>query len=202
MTAPPSTEAPSAAEPQRAAHTRRRIPGGWRIHRLGLYLYNHFIGHLPSHALRMFFYRRRFAIGEGSTIMLGLRLRQLDGIRMGRCVNINANCTIDSRGGPVTFGDYADVAPDVNIWTLQHDPRDPAFGTVGGPVTLERFAWVGNRAIILPGVTLGEGAVVAAGSVVTKSVPPYTIVGGVPAKPIGERPRGQQPRSPYNAFLL
>ena len=172
------------------------------MHRLGLYLYNHVIGHLPSHALRMLFYRMRFTIGAGSTIMLGLRLRQLDGIRMGRCVNINANCMIDSRGGAVTFGDYADVAPDVNIWTLQHDPHDPAFGAVGAPVTFEPFVWVGNRAIILPGVTLGEGAVVAAGSVVTKSVAPYTIVGGVPAKPIGDRPRGQQPRPPYNAFLL
>ena len=179
-----------------------RIPGAFRLRRIALFLYNHVVGYIPIHWFRRFLYRRLYEIGEGSTVMMGLVIRQLDGIRIGRCTNINARCTIDSRGGPVTIGDYVDVAPEVNIWTLEHDPMDPGFRAVGGPVTLERFVWIGNRAIILPGVTLGEGVVVAAGAVVTKSVEAYTIVGGVPAKPIGRRPRGQLPRPPYNAFML
>jgi acetyltransferase-like isoleucine patch superfamily enzyme len=73
------------------------------------------------------------------------------------------------------------------IWTLEHDPQSPDFATVGGPVTIEDYAWVGCRVVILPGVCIGKGAVVAAGAVVTKDVPPYAIVGGVPARTIGER---------------
>jgi maltose O-acetyltransferase len=60
---------------------------------------------------------------------------------------------------------------------------------VGGPVTIHDHAWISARAIILPCVTIGQGAVVAAGAVVTRDVPEYSIVGGVPAKPIGTRPK-------------
>lgn len=57
-------------------------------------------------------------------------------------------------------------------------------------VQIGDYAWISRRAVILPGVTIGEGAVVAAGAVVTKNVAPYTVVGGVPAKFVAERPRG------------
>jgi acetyltransferase-like isoleucine patch superfamily enzyme len=75
------------------------------------------------------------------------------------------------------------------IWTLEHDPQDPNYAAVGGAVIIEDFVWISCRAIILPGVTVGEGAVVAAGAVVTKDVEPFSIVGGVPAKVIGVRNR-------------
>ena len=65
--------------------------------------------------------------------------------------------------------------------------NDPEFGVKGAPVIIEDYAWVSSRTTLLPGVTIGKGAVVAAGAVVTKSVEPYTVVGGVPAKKIGER---------------
>ncbi|MHB8134986.1 MAG: acyltransferase [Anaerolineaceae bacterium] len=73
------------------------------------------------------------------------------------------------------------------IWTLQHDPQSPNFESIGGPVIIEDYAWVSSRVTILPNVRIGKGAVVAANALVTKDVPPYTIVGGVPAKVIGER---------------
>ena len=63
----------------------------------------------------------------------------------------------------------------------------PRFVTETQPVVIENYAWIGMRAMILPGVTIGEGAVVAAGAVVSRDVAPYTVVGGVPAKPIGRR---------------
>jgi acetyltransferase-like isoleucine patch superfamily enzyme len=75
------------------------------------------------------------------------------------------------------------------IWTLEHDPQSPAFATTGGPVVIEDYAWVSCRTVILPNVRIGRGAVVAAGAVVTRDVPDYAIVGGVPAKVIGERSR-------------
>ncbi len=73
------------------------------------------------------------------------------------------------------------------IWTMEHDPQDPLYRVKGGPVIIEDYVWISCRVVILPGVTIGEGAVVAAGAVVTKDVAPYTIVGGVPAKEIGTR---------------
>lgn len=73
------------------------------------------------------------------------------------------------------------------IWTMEHDPQDPYFRAQGAPVIIEDYAWISCRVTIMPGVTIGKGAVVAAGAVVTKDVPPYAIVAGVPAKIIGER---------------
>jgi maltose O-acetyltransferase len=75
------------------------------------------------------------------------------------------------------------------LWTNQHDPQDPDWGVKGGPIVIKDYVWVSSRASVLPGITIGEGAVVAAHAVVTKDVEPYTIVGGVPAKKIGERRR-------------
>ena len=79
------------------------------------------------------------------------------------------------------------IACETIIWTLHHDYNDKNFKTVGDKVIIDEYAWICSRVVILPGVTIGKGAVVASGSVVTKSVAPFTIVGGVPAKQIGKR---------------
>jgi maltose O-acetyltransferase len=72
---------------------------------------------------------------------------------------------------------------------MDHDPQSRDFGGRGRPVIIMKYAYIATKALILPGVTVGEGAVVAAGAVVTRDVAPYTIVGGVPARPIGVRSR-------------
>jgi len=96
---------------------------------------------------------------------------------------------LDGRGGHISIGNCVDIAQDVRIWTLQHDYDSPDYAAVGGPVQIDDYVWIASGATILPGVTIGKGAVVATGAVVTKDVPPYAIVGGVPAKKIGERSR-------------
>jgi maltose O-acetyltransferase len=72
---------------------------------------------------------------------------------------------------------------------LQHDIDSPDFATIGGPVTIEDYVYIGPRTIILPNIRIGRGAVVTAGAVVTKDVPEYAVVGGVPARFIRERSR-------------
>jgi len=134
--------------------------------------------------------------------MSGLIVRELRNIKIGNNTNINPRCMLDSRGGHIHIGNNVDIAPEVNIWTLEHDPNDPNFSTKGGSVEICDFVWIANRAIILPSVKIGEGAVVAAGSVVTKDVDPWTIVGGVPAKKISNRSKRQNFRKPYKPFLL
>lgn len=115
-------------------------------------------------------------------------------IRSPRKLKIGANCcighkaTLDARGG-LTIGNNVNLSSEVMIWTAQHDYRDPMFGTNFEPVTIGETVWIGPRCIILPGVTVGEGAVVAAGAVVTKEVESYTVVGGIPAQKIADRPK-------------
>jgi len=95
---------------------------------------------------------------------------------------------LDGRGG-LKIGNSVSISPDVQIFTAQHDMNDLDFKSVYNPVIINDYAWIGTRAMLLPGVHIGKGAVVAAGAVVTKDVPEYTVVGGVPARPIKERSR-------------
>lgn len=99
---------------------------------------------------------------------------------------IGHGVTLDGRNG-ISIGKHVNFSTDVMIWTMQHNYNDSSFGAVGGPVVVEDYAWISVRAIILPNVTIGKGAVIAAGAVVTKDVAPYTVVGGIPAKRIGSR---------------
>jgi maltose O-acetyltransferase len=109
------------------------------------------------------------------------------GVSIGANSRINRDCMIDVRGG-VTIGDNVSISPQVAISTAAHSAVDPGFRVEIRPVAIEDNVWIGMRATILGGVTLGRGSVVAAGAVVTKDVPPLTIVAGVPAKPVGMRP--------------
>lgn len=109
---------------------------------------------------------RNISIGDGSIIGMWAILDGREGITIGKNVNFSS---------------------EVALWTLQHDYNSPTFATEGGPIVIGDRAWISFRATILPGVTIGEGAVIAANSVVTKDVAPYTVVGGIPAKPLMQR---------------
>lgn len=103
-------------------------------------------------------------------------------IEVGEDVFINAGCRFQDQGG-ITIGDGALIGHNVVIATLNHD-LDPARRAIMHPlpVRIGAHAWIGSGAIILPGITIGEGAVVGAGSIVTKDVPPATVVVGNPAR--------------------
>ncbi len=147
----------------------------------------HCVGHIPSHHMRRACYRiLGMQIGQGSSIHMGLILYNPSGITIGQDTIVGERCTLDGRA-KLTIGDHVDIASEVMIYNSEHDVNDPKFGAIVAPVTIEDYVFIGPRAIILPGVTIGRGAIVGAGAVVTKDVPPLTILGGVPAKPIGER---------------
>lgn len=147
----------------------------------------HCVGHIPSHHIRRFVYRiLGMQIGAGSSVHMGLTLYNPAGIQIGEDTIVGERCVLDGRAR-LTIGDHVDIATDVMIYNSEHDVNDPKFKAITAPVEIEDYVFIGPRAIILPGVTVGKGAVVGAGAVVTKDVAPFTIVGGVPAKVIGER---------------
>lgn len=159
------------------------------------YLTNYIVNHLPSFTVRHLWYRHVLGVqlGHGSAIFLGCfiwasgpRHMRRGALRIGDYCRINRNCCLDARG-TLTIGNNVSISPDVTILTLQHLYNDPHFADDARPVVIEDHVWIGTRAMIVPGVTVGRGAVIAAGAVVTKSVASQTIVGGVPARPIGTR---------------
>lgn len=145
------------------------------------------VGHIPSHSIRKFFYRLSgIKIGKGSTIHMWAGFFYPRNIVIGEDTIIGDHVFLDGRDR-IEIGNHTDIASSVMIYNSEHDLSDKEFKAVNAPVKIGDYCFIGPRAIILPGVKIGKGAVVAAGAVVTKDVADFQIVGGVPAKPIGER---------------
>lgn len=145
------------------------------------------VGHLPLHFVRRGAYRLAgVKIGKASTIHLGCNFFYPPGIEVGQGTIIGDHCFLDGRA-PLKIGNHVDIASQVLIYNSQHDIHSEDFHSIEAPVTIEDYVFIGPRAVILPGVKIGKGAVVASGAVVTKDVAPQKIVGGVPAQEIGER---------------
>jgi acetyltransferase-like isoleucine patch superfamily enzyme len=138
-------------------------------------------------ALRPLLYRLcGFEIDRSATLQGSVRFFNARRLAIGEGTLVNRGVYLDNRAG-ITIGRQVSIAHDVRIYTLGHDVHDPAFAVKGKPVRIDDYAVLFAGAFVMPGVHLGEGAVVMAGAVVTRSVPPFRIVGGNPARDIGER---------------
>lgn len=148
------------------------------------------IGMWPSHRLRRFIYRHVFLMNMEEKVTLYGRneIWEPHRIAIGKGSIIGDRAFLDGRYS-IHIGQNVNMGFDVMIFTNQHDVQSKTFATDGknGPVVIGDRVWISARSVILPQVTIGEGAVIAAGSVVTKDVEPYSIYGGIPAKRIGTR---------------
>lgn len=145
------------------------------------------VGYIPSHTIRKFFYFiSGLKLGRGATFHMGARFFLPKNIEIGEGTIVGDHAFFDGRA-KIKIGKQVDIASQVMIYNSEHDLADPTFKAIEEPVTIGDFVFIGPRAIIMPGVTISNGAVVAGGAVVTKDVPENAIVGGVPAKIIGER---------------
>jgi acetyltransferase-like isoleucine patch superfamily enzyme len=169
---------------------RRKI--GWSkrfIKALQFAAYSWPIGVLPSYTLRSWYLRR----------MLGYKIDPTASIHTGCFVSgfrltvgahsvINRGCRLDAREG-IIIGANVSISAETYLVSASHDPHSPTFAGRPGRnvITIDDYVWIGVRAIVLPGVSIGRGAIVGAGAVVIRDVEPYVIVAGNPARPIGKR---------------
>lgn len=145
------------------------------------------VGYIPSHiARRLFFTLAGIKMGSHSTIHTGSIFHNPCNISIGDGTIIGENAVLDGRD-KLIIGSHVDIASQVMIYNAHHDIYSGTFEHVQKPVAIEDYVFIGPRAIILPGVTIKKGAVVAAGAVVTKDVEERSIVAGIPAKEISKR---------------
>jgi maltose O-acetyltransferase len=146
------------------------------------------LGHIPFHSLRKLFYRLAgVKLGRGATIHMWANFYEPRNISIGEGTIVGDHAFLDGRAA-LKIGKHVDIASSVMIYNSEHNLKDADFSAIEEPVEIGDYSFIGPRVIILPGVKIGKGAVVAAGAVVSKNVPNYTIVGGVPAQKIGDRP--------------
>ena len=147
------------------------------------------IGKVPLQTIRVIAYKfSSISIGDKTVIHMGAEIRSPQNIIIGSNTLIGNDSILDGRGG-IRIENNVNISSQVALWTEQHKYNCPHFSTTKKTIIIKEYAWISFRATILPGVTIGEGAVVAAGAVVTKDVPDYTVVAGIPAKVIGQRPK-------------
>lgn len=145
------------------------------------------VGHIPSHSLRNMKYRFfGIKLGKGSTFHMWANFFNPKNIEIGEDTIIGDHAFLDGRD-KLTIGSHTDIASAVMIYNSEHDLSKDDFSAIVAPVEIGDYVFIGPRVTIMPGVKVGKGAVVAGGAVVTIDVEPFTIVGGVPAKLIGER---------------
>jgi acetyltransferase-like isoleucine patch superfamily enzyme/coenzyme F420-reducing hydrogenase beta subunit len=158
---------------------------------------------LPSRHLRYFFLRNIFKakIGKKVSMYHSIEFRNPAGLTIEGNNSIGMHVLLDARKG-LTIKKGAVIASHVLLWTLHHDYNSADFRTVGAPTEVGEYAWICSRAIILPGVKIGKGAVVASGAVVTKDVESFTVVGGIPAKKIGMRKEMEYNYSTCNKYHI
>lgn len=153
------------------------------------YVLNHVVNKVPPLAVRLWAYAKAGVVFENrrrALIMLGSEIWAPKNLTLGAGATIGRDVLLDARGG-ITVGRNVNISSFVKMQTAKHLVDDPEYRHEYSSIIVGERVWIGMGAIVLGGVTIGDGAIVAAGSVVTKDVDPFTKVGGIPARPLGTR---------------
>lgn len=137
---------------------------------------------IRTYYLRLFHIR----LGEKTFIHRRVKFFHVGNLVVGKNSVVNFGCYLDNRRG-IYIGNNVGIAHNTKIYTLGHDLNDLEFKTKGSSVNISNNVFIFSNSIIMPGVSVGEGAIILAGSVVVKNVEPWSIVGGNPARFIRNR---------------
>lgn len=160
-----------------------------------------FVGFVPIHFIRKIFYIiSGVKMPFDSTIHIGANFFNPSNITIGHDTIIGDHCFMDGRAS-LKIGSHVGIASQVLIYNDEHDIHSLDYGNSFGPVEIGDYVFIGPRAIILPNIKIGKGAVVAAGAVVTKDIPDFEIWGGIPAKKINDR-SNQKPNYKIGRAML
>ncbi|MEI8287855.1 MAG: acyltransferase [Verrucomicrobiota bacterium] len=152
------------------------------------FVYNKIIGRMPVRSLRRLYLHGWLGhLGVGTGVQMGCRFLNGRKVHLGERNVINFGCLLDGRKFQIRTGQDVSIGPEATILTLGHDPQSPDFADRGGDVVIGNRVWIGYGALIMPGIKIGDGAVVGANSVVTRDVEPFAIVAGNPARKLGAR---------------
>jgi acetyltransferase-like isoleucine patch superfamily enzyme len=151
------------------------------------YSYNHFYSNFPSYFIRHSYLKTFLgcSIGRDAAVHMGCFFTGRN-IAIGNNTIVNRGCYLDGRG-TLIIGNNVSIAPESYILSMTHDSQFPDFAPERKITRIDDYVWLGARVLVLPGVRLGIGCVIGAGSVVTDDIPAYTIAAGSPARKIGER---------------
>lgn len=164
---------------------RSKIRTFWYV--VFLYLTNRIINYIPIVCFRYLWYRcLGMNIAKSSQIDMGQYFLKPSQICLGEYSHINEGCILDARAG-ISIGNNVSISHRVVLMTGSHNINSSVLEYVHSPIVVNDYVFIGVNATILQGITIGRGAVVCAGAVVTKDVPKYAIVAGIPAKIIGYR---------------
>ncbi|MGI9070221.1 MAG: acyltransferase [Bryobacteraceae bacterium] len=153
----------------------------------GAAFYNMSVTGIPFHAVRQSYLRVcGMRIGNNVSILRETLIMRPERIRLGNGCIVGFRSFLGGEAG-LEIGNFVNISSFAVLLGGRHDVNDPQFRSILEPIVIEDYVWIATRATVLGGVHMGRGSVAAAGAVVTKDVPPYSIVGGVPAKKIGER---------------
>ncbi|MBT31540.1 MAG: acetyltransferase [Thalassobius sp.] len=153
-----------------------------------LYINNYIINHIPSHTIRLLYYRNImcFEIGENSYIHMGCVFNSPGKLKIGNNSVINRDCKFDTRG-TITIGNNVSISEGTYFWTSDHDPLSINFKGRVKPIIIDDYVYIGASAMVLLGCHLYKGSVLGARSLLTKPIPEFEIWAGVPALKIGDR---------------
>ena len=165
---------------------------------LNSYLYNNVITYFPSYIIRKFYLTKFLGIkiGKGSFVHMGCLFYR--NVKIGNNSVIGRQCHLL---GNITIKDNVSITAQAYIASSSHYVQSSLFEAYTSPIVIEDYAWIGARAMILPGVKIGKGAVLGATSTATKSIPDYSIYAGSPAKAVGVRSKNLEYQLNYSPFF-
>lgn len=147
---------------------------------LVFYFINHILNKIPSRAFRIYIYHllSNGKISKRATIGLGVKILDVRNVEIGPYTNINFDSILDGRGEGIKIGSNVDIAPQVNIWSLEHDVNDPAHASKSGMVIIEDDCWLANRVTVLPNSHIKENTSIGANSLVSGVYEKNSVVYG------------------------